>query len=74
MTHLHERGFAQPHIVEAIVNHVSGHRGGVAGVYNKAVYLTERCHALDLWAHYVSEMVRGASNKVVVFTTRRANG
>jgi integrase len=25
-----------PHIVEAVLNHVSGHRSGVAGVYNKA--------------------------------------
>jgi integrase len=45
VTHLHERGFAQPHVVEAIVNHVSGHRGGVAGMYNKALYLIERRRA-----------------------------
>jgi hypothetical protein len=25
--------FAKPHIVEAILNHISGHKGGVAGVY-----------------------------------------
>ena len=27
-----------PHIVEAILNHVSGHRAGVAGIYNRAKY------------------------------------
>ena len=29
----------EPHIIEAVLNHVSGHRAGVAGVYNKASYL-----------------------------------
>jgi len=27
-----------PHIIEAVLNHVSGHRAGVAGVYNRAKY------------------------------------
>jgi hypothetical protein len=39
VTHLHELGIAPPNVIEAIVNHVSGHRAGVAGVYNKAAYL-----------------------------------
>ena len=26
----------QPHIIEAVLNHVSGHKGGVAGIYNRA--------------------------------------
>lgn len=54
VTHLHELGFAPPHVVEAIVNHVSGHRGGVAGVYNKALYLSERMRALNLWAVHIA--------------------
>src|SRR6516164_10709447 len=28
----------QPHIIEAVLNHVSGHKGGVAGIYNRARY------------------------------------
>ena len=32
----------QPHIIEAVVNHVSGHKAGVAGVYNRATYADER--------------------------------
>ena len=28
----------QPHVIEAVLNHVSGHRAGVAGVYNRATY------------------------------------
>ena len=65
VTHLHERGFAQPHVVEAIVNHVSGHRGGVAGVYNKALYLPERRRALDLWGQHVAALVKGRQSNAV---------
>src|SRR5262249_25084194 len=39
-----------PHVVEAVLNHISGHKGGVAGIYNKAQYLPERRAALNLWA------------------------
>ena len=35
-----------PHIVEAVLNHVSGARASVAGVYNRAVYATEKRAAL----------------------------
>jgi integrase len=40
-----------PHVVEAILNHVSGvAKGGVSGIYNHAQYLTERREALNAWA------------------------
>ena len=42
-----------PHIVEAILNHVSGHRSGVAGVYNRAKYEGEVRQALQRWAEHV---------------------
>jgi integrase len=42
-----------PHIVEAVLNHVSGHRAGVAGVYNRARYETEMRKALQQWAEHV---------------------
>jgi integrase len=42
-----------PHVVEAILNHVSGHKAGVAGVYNRASYAAEKRMALDLWAEHV---------------------
>jgi integrase len=64
VTHLHELGFAQPHVVEAIVNHVSGHRAGVAGVYNKAAYLKERRQALEMWAQYIEAIVVRCSSNV----------
>jgi hypothetical protein len=25
-----------PHVIEQILNHVSGHKGGVAGIYNRS--------------------------------------
>ncbi len=45
-----------PHVVEAILNHVSGSKSGkdgVAGVYNKAVYLKKKKEALDAWAAFI---------------------
>jgi integrase len=47
-----------PHIVEAILNHVSGHRAGVAGVYNRARYSAEMRDALARWAEYVEGITR----------------
>ncbi|WP_233475280.1 tyrosine-type recombinase/integrase [Bradyrhizobium brasilense] len=45
-----------PHIVEAILNHVSGHRAGVAGVYNRARYAAEMREALQRWAKHVADL------------------
>ena len=28
----------QPHIIEAAINHQSGHKAGIAGTYNRANY------------------------------------
>ena len=46
-----------PHVVEAVLNHISGHRGGVAGVYNRASYGPEKRAALALWGERVPELV-----------------
>jgi integrase len=46
-----------PHVVEAILNHVSGHRAGVAGVYNRARYEAEMREALKRWSGHVSALV-----------------
>jgi integrase len=70
VTHINELGFAQPHVVEAIVNHVSGHLAGVAGVYNKAQYLAERRKALELWGDHVLALVEGRTRKVVPIKAR----
>jgi integrase len=49
----------QPHIVEAVLNHVSGHKAGVAGVYNRAAYAGEKTAALELWAKHIDRLVSG---------------
>jgi integrase len=49
----------QPHIIEAVLNHVSGHKAGVAGIYNRAAYDKEKREALNLWAEHVSALVEG---------------
>jgi integrase len=46
-----------PHVVEAVLNHVSGHKAGVAGIYNRASYSKEKREALDLWARHVMKVV-----------------
>jgi integrase len=56
----------QPHIVEAVLNHVSGHKAGVAGVYNRAVYSAEKRQALDQWAAHVEALAAGKSGSNVV--------
>jgi hypothetical protein len=54
VTVMNERLNIQPHVVEAVVNHTSGiAKRGVAGVYNRAVYLNDRRDALLAWADYV---------------------
>ena len=56
----------EPHIIEAILNHVSGHRAGVAGIYNKASYLEPKTKALNEWAHHVAVIVAQAGGSNVV--------
>src|SRR5215472_1578643 len=45
-THIRENGFAVPYAVEAILNHVSGVKSGVAGTYDRSICLPERREAL----------------------------
>ena len=39
-----------PHIIEKVLNHVTGSLSGVAGVYNRFGYGGEKRHALESWA------------------------
>jgi integrase len=54
----------QPHIVEAILNHVGAHKAGVAQVYNRSTYEREKRHALDLWAGHLLAIVEGRENNI----------
>jgi integrase len=52
----------QPHIVEAVLNHISGSNAGVAGIYNRSAYATEKRAALTVWGKYVANLVTGADD------------
>jgi hypothetical protein len=56
-------------VVEAVINHVSGHRAGVAGIYNKATYAREKAAALARWAEYVLAVAEGRKSNVVTLIT-----
>jgi integrase len=71
ITHINERGFAQPHVVEAIVNHISGHLAGVAGTYNRAQYLAERRRALEVWGLHITNLLEASASKIVPFRKRQ---
>ncbi|QOF71877.1 site-specific integrase [Aminobacter sp. SR38] len=47
-----------PHIVEAVLNHISGFRAGVAGVYNRATYEPEKREALVKWSSHLTSIVQ----------------
>jgi integrase len=63
-TLMNDRLGVLPHVVEAILNHVGGAKGGVAGVYNKALYLRERVEALNLWADHLGWIIEGRESNV----------
>jgi integrase len=60
----------QPHIIEVILNHVSGFRAGIAGIYNRNPYDAEKRQALDMWAAHVDSLILGQSTKIVPLTKR----
>ena len=45
-----------PHIIEQILNHQSGHKGGVAGIYNRSSYAAEKAAALVRWDEHVASI------------------
>jgi integrase len=59
----------RPDVIELAVNHRSGLRGGIAGVYNKSELLPERRAALERWATHVEGLVAGKPTKVVSMRT-----
>jgi integrase len=55
----------QPHVIEQILNHQSGHRRGPAGIYNRSPYTNEVRAALALWEDHVRTLIEGGERKVV---------
>lgn len=46
-------------VTEAVLNHVSGSRAGIVGVYQRHDWLDEKQHALEAWAAEVDRIVQG---------------
>jgi integrase len=65
-THMADLG-VQPHVIEQILNHQSGHKRGPAGIYNRSSYEREVRAALALWAEHVVALVEGRASKVLAF-------
>jgi integrase len=55
-----------PHVVDKVLNHVSGTIHGVAAVYNRYGYVEERGAALEAWGRYVQGLVRPATSRNVI--------
>jgi hypothetical protein len=55
-TGMAELGIA-PHVLDRVLNHVSGTIKGVAKIYDRAEYKIERKVALDSWGRHVEGLV-----------------
>lgn len=56
-----------PHVVEQILNHRSGHRAGIVGVYNRSSYEREVKAALALWSDHIRSITEGGERRVLSF-------
>jgi hypothetical protein len=54
-----------PHVIEQMLNHQSGHKRGVAGIYNHALYEGQVRAALTVWADHVKRVTGEGPAKVV---------
>jgi integrase len=66
----------EPHVVEQILNHQSGHRSGVVGVYNKSKYERAVQSAVAAWDRHLFALLEGRDErrKVVAFPQATALG
>jgi integrase len=59
-------------VTEAILNHISGSRGGIAGVYQRHDWAGEKGAALDAWAAHVAAIIEGRPAANVVQLRQQA--
>jgi integrase len=52
-------------VIELAVNHVSGHRGGIAGVYNRSELMPERRAAMERWCTHVEGLITDQPSRIV---------
>jgi integrase len=53
-------------VTEAVLNHVSGAKGGIAGVYQRHDWALEKRLALEAWAGHVDRLLTGKIDTNVV--------
>jgi len=58
-------------VTEAVLNHISGSRGGIAGVYQRHDWATEKHAALEGWASHVLALVEGGTARDNIVTLAR---
>jgi integrase len=56
----------QPHIIERVLNHVSGVTGGLVGVYQRYEYIDDRKRALEAWGQHVGALTGAKTEKTNV--------
>ena len=59
-------------VTEAVLNHVSGSRGGIVGIYQRHDWKAEKRTALDGWAAHILAAVAGAEAESKVTPMRRS--
>ena len=60
-------------VTEAVLNHVSGSRAGIVGVYQRHEYAPEKRAALEAWGRYLDALISGApAGNVVELAKARA--
>jgi integrase len=60
-------------VTEAVLNHISGSRGGIAGVYQRHDWANEKRAALDAWASHVLAIAEGRPPSAKVVALARAS-
>jgi hypothetical protein len=73
VTGLAELGI-RPDVIELTVNHISGLRGGIAGVYNRSELLPDRRGALERWASHIEGIVSGKAADVITLAAGKKRG
>ena len=59
-------------VTEAVLNHLSGSRAGVVGIYQRHDWAEEKRCALDAWSAHLLAAAEGRSIKGKVLTLSRA--
>ncbi len=57
-------------VTEAVLNHVSGSRGGIVGIYQRHDWAAEKRTALDGWSAHILAAVQGAAAAAKVVAMR----